>query len=101
MTNPQSLSLARKSLQEAEKAMTEAIGERKACEEGLRSAEAHIRSLEARLESENRGNSDMELFRRRITEEMEEERDQHQKDLTERDFTIDQTRKKYQSKEFG
>ncbi|KAF9519353.1 hypothetical protein BS47DRAFT_1337113 [Hydnum rufescens UP504] len=71
---------ARKSLQEAEKAMTEVIGERKACEEGLRSAEAHIRSLEARLEKE-----------------MEEERDQHQKDLAERDFTIDQTRKKYQT----
>jgi myosin protein heavy chain len=39
----------------------------------------------------------MEVFRRRLTEEMEDERDQYQKDLSERDFTIDQTRKKYQS----
>ena len=97
MTTTQFLSIARQSLQEAEKAMAEAIAERKAFEDRLQSAEAHIRDLETRLESENRDNSDMELFRRRITEEMEEERDQHQKDLAERDFTIDQTRKKYQS----
>ena len=39
----------------------------------------------------------MELFRRRVKEEMEDERDQYQKDLAERDFTIDQTRQKYQA----
>lgn len=35
---------------------------------------------------------------RRLAEEMEAERDQYQKDLSDRDFAIDQTRKKYQSK---
>lgn len=50
------------------------------------------------MEDENREIGDMELFKRRLTEEMEDERDQYQKDLAERDFTIDQTRKKYQSK---
>jgi len=39
----------------------------------------------------------MELFRRRVKEEMEDERNQYQKDLAERDFTIDQTRQKYQA----
>lgn len=60
-------------------------------------AEQHINHLETRLEDEGRGSSDIELMRRRFLEEMEDERDQYQKDLTERDFTIDQTRKKYQS----
>lgn len=53
--------------------------------------------LEARLEDESREFTDMELFRRRLKEEMEDERDQYQKDLAERDFTIDQTRQKYQA----
>jgi myosin protein heavy chain len=53
--------------------------------------------LEAKLEDEGRVFSDMEAFRKRLTEEMEDEREQNQKDLAERDFTIDQTRKKYQS----
>jgi len=35
-------------------------------------------------------------LRQRLAEELEDEREQHQKDLAERDFTIDQTRKKYQ-----
>ena len=39
----------------------------------------------------------MEVFRRRLKDEMEDDRDQHQKDLAERDFTIDQTRQKYQA----
>jgi hypothetical protein len=36
------------------------------------------------------------LLQKRLAEELEDEREQHQKDLAERDFTIDQTRKKYQ-----
>ncbi len=48
------------------------------------------------MEDESREFTDMELFRRRLKEEMEDERDQYQKDLAERDFTIDQTRQKYQ-----
>ena len=38
----------------------------------------------------------MGVLRQRLAEELEDEREQHQKDLSERDFTIDQTRKKYQ-----
>ncbi|KAF8737443.1 hypothetical protein AX14_012835 [Amanita brunnescens Koide BX004] len=37
-------------------------------------------------------------LRQRLAEELDDERAQHQKDLAERDFTIDQTRKKYQGK---
>lgn len=48
-------------------------------------------------EQGNRSQAEMEIFKRRVTGQMEEERDQYQKDLAERDFAADQTRKKYQS----
>lgn len=38
----------------------------------------------------------MELIRRRLKEEMEDERDAYVKDLAERDFMLEQTRQKYQ-----
>ena len=88
---------ARRALSDAEKVHAQTTAELKAVEERLQAAERQIRELEAKLEDENRELGDMELFRRRLTEEMEDERDQYQKDLSERDFTIDQTRKKYQS----
>lgn len=83
---------------DAETAHAQAVGELKTAEDRIQAAEQQIRDLETRLEDENREIGDMELFRRRLTEEMEDERDQYQKDLAERDFTIDQTRKKYQGK---
>jgi myosin heavy chain 9/10/11/14 len=88
---------ARRSLADAEKTHAETLGDLKAAEHHLQAVEQHVRDLEAKLEDENREVGDMELFKRRLTEEMEDERDQYQKDLAERDFTIDQTRKKYQS----
>lgn len=77
--------------------MAEFVGERRAAEARLRDYEQHIVDLETRLEKVNHGGAEVEVFRRRMTEQMEEERDQYQKDLAERDFSMDQTRKKYQS----
>lgn len=37
----------------------------------------------------------MGVLRQRLSEEMEDERKQYQKDLADRDFSADQTRKKY------
>ncbi|CAG7850212.1 Myosin heavy chain, non-muscle AltName: Full=Myosin II; AltName: Full=Non-muscle MHC; AltName: Full=Zipper protein [Serendipita indica DSM 11827] len=90
-------SLTRKSLAEAEKARDVAETARQAMEQRLNEAEQRITELSNRLEEESREYTDMEVFRRRLKEEMEDERDQHQKDLAERDFTIDQTRQKYQA----
>ncbi|EMD32423.1 hypothetical protein CERSUDRAFT_118769 [Gelatoporia subvermispora B] len=90
-------SLARRALAEAEKSQTEAIAERDAMEERMKALEAHARELEAKLDEEGRESSDLELLRQRLAEEMEDERKQHQQDLAERDFTADQTRKKYQT----
>ncbi len=58
--------------------------------------EKKLRSMESKLEEEGREASDLAVIQKRLEEELEDEREQHQKDLAERDFTIDQTRKKYQ-----
>lgn len=89
--------LARRALADAEKAHAEAINERNAAEEALNTAEKRIHELETKLEEEGRESTDLELLRHRLAEEMEDERKQHQQDLAERDFTADQTRKKYQA----
>lgn len=89
-------SAARKALKDVQKALEEASLQRKGAEERALEAEQRINLLEAKLEEETRDTSDMDLFRRRVKEEMEDARDQYQKELTERDFTIDQTRQKYQ-----
>jgi myosin protein heavy chain len=62
----------------------------------LRTAEETLHNIAARLEDEGRESSNMDLLHKRLAEELDDEREQHQKDLAERDFTIDQTRKKYQ-----
>lgn len=82
---------------DAEKAQAEAVSDRQAIEERLKVAEARVHDLEAKLEEEGRESSDLELLRQRLREEMEDARKQYQQDLAERDFTADQTRKKYQS----
>lgn len=62
----------------------------------LQAADQRIRTLEADMDKEGRESSEMTILRQRLADELEDEREQHQKDLSERDFTIDQTRKKYQ-----
>ncbi len=72
------------------------VAERDTAEDRLKGAEVAMRELELRLEEGSREFTDMGVLRQRISEEMEDERKQYQKDLAERDFTADQTRKKYQ-----
>ncbi|KAH9914424.1 nonmuscle myosin heavy chain b [Fomitopsis serialis] len=88
---------SRRALADAEKAHADAIAERNAAEERLKTAGERIRELESRLDEEGRESSDLELLRQRLAEEMEDERKHHQEELSERDFTADQTRKKYQA----
>jgi hypothetical protein len=57
-----------------------------------------LQELEAKLEEDGRETSNLDELQRSLREELEEERKQHQKDLEERDFTTNQTRKKYQGK---
>jgi myosin protein heavy chain len=65
-------------------------------ESQLQAAEERARDLASRFDEERRESSNMEILNKRLAEELEDEREQHQKDLAERDFTADQTRKKYQ-----
>jgi myosin heavy chain 9/10/11/14 len=78
------------------KAQSTLIAEKDAAEDRLEAAGVKIHELEARLEEGSREFTDMGVLRQRISEEMADERKQYQKDLAEREFTADQTRKKYQ-----
>lgn len=88
---------ARRTLVDVEKLQTEAVAERQITHDRLRAAELRLRELDAKLDEEGRESSETTVLRQRLAEELEDEREQHQKDLAERDFTIDQTRKKYQA----
>jgi myosin protein heavy chain len=52
--------------------------------------------MAARLDDEGRESASIDILQKRLAEELEDEREQHLKDLAERDFAVDQTRKKYQ-----
>lgn len=84
---------ALRQLSEMEKSMKKVVEEHR---KSLTSAEHRVKDLEARLEREGRDSSETDLLKTRLAQELEEEREQHQKDLSERDLTIEQTRKTYQ-----
>jgi myosin protein heavy chain len=86
---------ARRTLVDVEKLQTEAVTERQITHDRLRAAELRLRELEAKLEQEGCESSETTVLRQHLAEELEDERGR-QKDLAERDFTIDQTRKKHQ-----
>ena len=90
------VSLARRTLAETEKSQAENAAARKAAEKRVRELEKRTRNLEAKLDEEGRESSDIAISRKHLEEALEDEREQHNKDLAERDFTTDQTRKKYQ-----
>lgn len=87
----------RQALADSEKAQAQAASDRKAAEARVATLEQQLQELEASIDDHSRGYADAELLNHRLAEEMEAERDQYQKDLSDRDFAIDQTRKKYQS----
>jgi myosin protein heavy chain len=69
------------------------LAEKKVLESNLRTAE---QTLRAKLDEDGRESADLGTLQKQLAAELEDEREQHQKDLAERDFTVDQTRKKYQ-----
>ena len=79
-----------------EKIHLDLAAEKKAIEEKLQTTEHNLRELEQQIEEEDRESSELGIHRRRLAQQLQDERLQHQKDLAERDFTSDQTRKKYQ-----
>lgn len=87
---------AQQSIADAGKTQKALVAERDAAVNQLQFAKAKIHDLETRLEQENHESSDMGALWQRVSEELDDERKQYQKDLADRDFTADQTRKKYQ-----
>ncbi|KAG6810596.1 hypothetical protein H0H92_011180 [Tricholoma furcatifolium] len=87
---------ARRTLTEMEKSQSDTATARKLAEERLKTTEKRVREMQAKLEEEGQESSDVAAARKRLQDELEDERRQHEKDLSERDFAADQTRKKYQ-----
>lgn len=87
--------IARRTLTEAEKSLAKSTEDLK---KALKSSERKVKELEKELHKGGRESSETNLLSQRLAAELEDERDQHQKDLVERDFTMDQTRKKYQGR---
>ncbi|KAI6026521.1 P-loop containing nucleoside triphosphate hydrolase protein [Pisolithus microcarpus] len=99
----QKLKIASDKLQESrhtytdlEKAHNELTAEKKAIEEKLHTTERKLRELEHVIEEEERESSELGIHRHRLVHQLQEEREQHKKDVAEREFASDQTRKKYQ-----
>lgn len=57
-----------------------------------------MQELEAKLDEQGRQCSEVTISLERVLEELETQGEQYQKDFAERDFAVDQTRKKYQGK---
>ncbi|EIW76062.1 nonmuscle myosin heavy chain b [Coniophora puteana RWD-64-598 SS2] len=90
-------SLVRRSLADAEKALGAATSEKNNLQSRLEKTERRLLELEKKLHDEGEESSELSGTRQRLFEQLQEERQLHQKDLAERDFASDQTRKKYQA----
>ena len=71
--------------------------DRKKLQKRLKEQEKQLRDLKSKLSDGGKENSESDMLRQHLVEELEDTRERHQKDLADRDFTIDQTRKKYQA----
>jgi myosin protein heavy chain len=87
---------ARRAFTDLEKAHADLVADRKVVGEKLQATEQKLRELEQQIEEEDRESSELGIHRHRLVQQLQDERLQHQKDLAERDFAGDQTRKKYQ-----
>ncbi|KAG8221578.1 P-loop containing nucleoside triphosphate hydrolase protein [Butyriboletus roseoflavus] len=93
----QAETFARRAFTDLESTYLDIAAEKKAIEERLQITEHKLRELEQQIEEEDRESSELGIHRRRLAQQLQDERLQHQKDLSERDFAIDQTQKKYQA----
>ncbi|KAI6129290.1 P-loop containing nucleoside triphosphate hydrolase protein [Pisolithus croceorrhizus] len=88
---------SRRTYTDLEKAHNDLTAEKKVIEEKLRTTERKLRELEHVIEEEERESSELGIHRHRLVHQLQEEREQHKKDVAEREFASDQTRKKYQA----
>jgi myosin protein heavy chain len=90
-------SSVRRALTDLEKTHNDLVAEKRTLEERFQDTQRRLHELEVQIEAEDRESSELGIHRHRLVQQLQDERQQHQKDLAERDFTSDQTRKKYQA----
>lgn len=90
-------STVRRTLADLEKQHEALAADRKKLQERLKEQERQLRDLKSKVSDGGRENSESDMLRQHLVEELEDTRERHQKELADRDFTIDQTRKKYQA----
>lgn len=90
-------SSVRRALTDLEKTHNDLVAEKRTLEERFQDTQRRLRELEIQIEAEDRESSELGIHRHRLVQQLQDERQQHQKDLAERDFANDQTRKKYQA----
>ena len=64
----------------------------------MSSTQGQLKNLEDQINQLNRERAELRAEQQRITEELQEERDRHQSELSEKDFAVSQTQKTYQGK---
>ncbi|KAH8915441.1 hypothetical protein BT69DRAFT_1230091 [Atractiella rhizophila] len=90
-------SFARMSMGDSERLVVDLTQQRKSLEDQVALAHQRIRELDSRLQDEGGDAYNIEVERRRAREALEAERNQYTKDLEERDFAMEATRKRYQA----
>lgn len=88
--------LVRRNLAEVENNLSHVEADRKALSERVQKAEKRVHDLQANLDVEGRDASELELLHQSLAAELKDKHEEYLKDISDRDFAADQTRKKYQ-----
>ncbi|RHZ59360.1 hypothetical protein Glove_364g12 [Diversispora epigaea] len=81
---------------ELEQSLVEASNDRKIAQDKARYLEEQLMELEAKMDDDAAEIADFNLLRSRLTDEFNEERERYKKDIEDIQYSLDQTRKKYQ-----
>lgn len=95
-TDATAKTFAKVSLADAERRRAEAAEDREAAEIRARQAEERVRELEAYLEDEGGDHVKARRQGERLNAELEELRGRYERDMNERDFTVEATRQRFQ-----
>ncbi|KTW30216.1 hypothetical protein T552_00694 [Pneumocystis carinii B80] len=86
----------RSQLKDAEETISKMLEERKEMEEYFQSLQKQIQELEAKVEDNSIEILEANMSRQRIEQELEIYRGRRQKEIEDREYSLEQTRKKYQ-----
>ncbi|KAG4304526.1 hypothetical protein PORY_001919 [Pneumocystis oryctolagi] len=87
---------ARSQLKDAEETISRMLGERKEMEEYFHSLQEQIREFEAKIEDSSVEILEANMSRQRIEQELEIYKGRRQKEIEDKEYSLEQTRKKYQ-----